>query len=302
MIVTTKQIRIFASITVSLAWLFYAAFSYGLISYPLKILGNPVNYWSLPAVWTIIMIGIILIDQYGAGETLGPAIWFLMVFIALAFLLGLALPYAGVGLDSAEILVCYASCAALAINWVGGVGPVVAGTTVMVIEIYMHGASPLRRRHVRYWFAVVSAFLMIVLFHDVSSLGVATDSRFAGLAALPVFFIVHTTKTFRDPGGAESPASLTSRREIIWNALVIYSVLAIVFFLADLVALPLLLAPMNSVNDSIWTIGANGMRDGNFFFPLTAMISYPASQFLLMTATRARSRVKRTPSKHLNPS
>lgn len=230
-----------------------------------------------------------MIDYFGVGDVSSSATWFLLIFIALSFLLQLLLPYVGVGLNSTLFPVCYLSCATLTINWVGGVSPLVAGTAILVADIYRHGPGLRARLHVGLVFAVASAFLIVVLFHDVSVLGVATESKYAGLAAWPVFLVVQGAGNLHDAG---NPTGLVSSREIVRNALIIYSVLALVYFLADLAALPLLLTPANSVTNSTWIIGADGIQDGNFFFPLSAMISYLVSQYLIGATTKVITRVR----------
>jgi hypothetical protein len=292
MIITTKQIRILAALCISIVWLIYAGFFYGLIVYPQYILGSPINFWSFPEAWTIFWLGVVLIDKFGASSTLPSASRFLAVFFAVVFLLGL-LPNVGGEAYSAGLRICNTSCAILGINWVGGIFPVSAGIVVVIAEVHRHKTRSNHRTYRAYLTAIGIALFIAIIFHNVTPQGVISDETYAGLAALPVFFIVQNI-TIKSIVKSEVHASgLHNLRELFWKAAIVYSILALVYFFADLAALPLLLTPANTVGTNpIWMIGGSGVQDANFLYPMTALISYPLSHFLGEILTSARSRIR----------
>ena len=62
-----------------------------------------------------------------------------------------------------------------------------------------------------------------------------------------------------------------------------------VYFLADVAALPLLLTPVNTAStSSTWVIGGEGIQDANFVYPFAAFIAYMLAYVLYRMPIRLR--------------
>lgn len=286
MIFTTKQFRIFIGIAISSAWLLYAAFHFGVLARPQGIFWTPANSWQYPALWTVVWLGAVAVDQLGWSKGINPAFLFFLVLVVVVALLGF-LPDAGQGMYWGGPSVCYATCATLAIDWVGGLLPLVAGVAMLLAEIGLREPTGRFVGWLGYTLAAVFALFIVVLFHEVTSMGVITELASGGLAASPTFFLVSYAGKGQREGSTVSLAR--TLRHTFVKAGIIYSILAVVYFVADIAALPLLLTPTNTVSvGSTWIIGGGGIQDGNFVYPLAAFIAYPSTYLLLRTATSAK--------------
>ena len=294
MVITTKQIRILAATAIALAWLLYAVFYFQLPAYP-RATSSSISLWQFPAVWTISWTALVIIDHLGWGKASKPAFLYFLIFVATTAPLGF-LPHLGQGVYWAGPSVCYKACATVAIDWLGGLVPIMtAGATVLVRIGTRKHPRPLG------WLGAslttILALFVLVLFHEVTALGIITETASGGLAALAAFFLV----SHPNPEGRSEPTLSRNRldwRQTVARAATIYSILAIAYFLADVVSLPLLLTPTITVGTgSMWVIGGEGTGDGNFLYPLAAFVAYPLTLLLYRAVIRVKmmwQRVSRT--------